>query len=129
MQDCLFCKIANGEIETKLFWEDENYVAFLDINPMAKGMTLVVPKKHVGSNVMTLEDKEITDAMVAIRQVAKILDEKLEGNLRTTLLFEGIEVPHLHAKLIPLYKEDLANRPLFKTTREELLELSDYLAS
>ena len=78
MQDCIFCKIIAGEIPSKNIWEDENYVAFLDIQPTARGMTLVVPKKHINSNIMELDNKVIGETMDAVKKVAKILDEKLE---------------------------------------------------
>lgn len=114
---------------THKVWENEEYLAFLDIKPMSKGMTLVIPKEHVDSNFWKLKNSVISRALDAGREVAKILDKKLEGNIRTTLLFEGVEVPHLHLKLIPLYEETLEHRYIEEMTQEELAELADHLSS
>ena len=127
--DCIFCKLASKEIPTEIFWENEDFVAFLDIKPTSRGMSLVVPKKHIGSDVMKVPNDDLLKTMEAVREVAKILDEKLEGNMRTTLLFEGIEVDHLHAKLIPFYEEDMETRKTLDVSLEDLVKLSKELAS
>lgn len=105
MLDCIFCKIVEGKIPCHKVWEDENYLAFLDINPQVQGMTLVVPKKHTTSYFVDNTKETMTDLIEAAQKVAVILDTKLDNVKRTKLVFEGIDVDHLHAKLYPMYKE------------------------
>ena len=130
MQDCIFCKIANGEIPSHKVWEDDDFVAFLDIRPLEKGMTLVVPKKHLPSYIVDVESEELTKMLEAMKTVAQLLDEKLDGILRTTFLFEGLDVEHLHAKLIPFYKDKLESFHLpEEANHEELADIAQTLRS
>ncbi len=105
MQDCIFCKIATGEIECAKIWEDENFLAFLDINPNTKGMSLVIPKKHFNSYAFDMPEDEYSQLLLASRQVAKLLDKTL-GVQRTCLVMEGLGVNHVHIKLYPVYGID-----------------------
>ncbi len=127
MEDCLFCKIARGEIPSYKIWENKKFIAFLDINPYERGMTLVIPKKHEDSYLVNVETTELTPLMDAVKEVAKILDQKLPEILRTSVIFEGLDVPHLHAKLIPIYKGKFGAQPTYKTTMDELKELADLI--
>jgi len=104
MKNCIFCKIANKEIPAYIFWENENFIAFLDIFPVIPGATVVISKKHHPSYIKNTPKELVADIMEAMQEVMEILDSKLEGNLRTKLIFEGLEVDHLHAKLWPIYK-------------------------
>ena len=56
--DCVFCKIASGEFDSAKIWEDDNFLAVLDLNPNVKGMTLVMPKKHFDSDAFLMPDKD-----------------------------------------------------------------------
>lgn len=100
MEECIFCKIAKGEIPCVKIWEDESFLSFLDINPITEGMTLVIPKKHLDSKVFVNTEEEISSIMTASKNVSKILEYGLDID-RVAVIFEGIEVGHLHAKLIP----------------------------
>ena len=130
MNDCIFCKIVKGEIPSYKIWEDENHIAILDIFPASKGMTLIITKKHKPSYLVENDYVTIESMTKAMKEVAQILDEKLPESMRTTFLLEGIDVNHLHAKLIPFYKEMLdehVQRP--KASDEELQELANLLKS
>ena len=102
---CVFCEIIAGKLPSHKVWEDGNHFAFLGIFPNTKGMTIVVPKKHVSSYIFDVPEAVASDLFSAARIVAKILDKKLSTNMRTALVFEGFGVDHLHAKLYPLHGE------------------------
>jgi len=79
MADCIFCRIVNKEIPSKIVYEDENVIAFDDINPQAPIHTLVVPKKHINT-VMELEDYEVVSNIFrAIKKVAEIKNIDKDG--------------------------------------------------
>lgn len=100
MKDCVFCKIGKGEIKPEVIWENDSYIAFLDQNPIAPGHTLVIPKKHT-AYIFDLEDEEYSDLMLAAKNVAKILKEKLNPK-RVGILVEGFGVDHVHVHLVPI---------------------------
>ncbi len=103
--DCIFCKIVSGEIPTHKIWEDENHMAFLDIFPLRKAQTVVVPKDHMQSRIFTLPDDAYDSLMRAAKKVANLLEEKL-GLERTMIVGEGLEINHAHLKLYPRFYED-----------------------
>jgi histidine triad (HIT) family protein len=96
----VFTKIINGEIPCYKVAEDEDFIAFLDINPNAKGHTLVVPKKEE-DKIFDLSKKAYKDLMDFSYRVAKAL-EKAVPNSRIGMSVIGLEVPHVHVHLIPL---------------------------
>lgn len=102
MGECIFCKIVNGEVDSVKIWEDEEYMALLDLNPNTKGMTLVIPKKHFSSYVFDMNDSNYCKLMIATKKVAQILDKNLNVK-RTAMVMEGLGVDHAHVKLYPIY--------------------------
>ncbi|OIN86557.1 MAG: hypothetical protein AUJ50_03665 [Candidatus Aenigmarchaeota archaeon CG1_02_38_14] len=124
MNDCIFCKIINGEIPSFKVYEDENCVAFLDVMPRSKGMCLVVPKKHY---VFFDEDFNTSSKLF---DVALIVGEKLKKSLEPlTVFFSAIQsqVPHFHVRVYPVYKDQIPlgeNQPI-ETNEGELRELSE----
>ena len=96
----IFTKIIEGEIPSYKVAEDDNYFAFLDINPNAKGHTLVVPKKEE-NKLFDLSKDEYKNLMDFSYRVAKAL-EKAVPCLRVGMSVIGLEVPHVHVHLIPL---------------------------
>jgi len=104
MENCIFCKIVKGEIPSVKVWEDGNFLAFLDINPVNYGHTLLIPKKHYER----MEDAS-EDILKKIFVKAKMLMEKIkkatEANY-VTLSVMGLDVPHFHIHLIPRYFND-----------------------
>lgn len=101
-ENCIFCKIAKGEIPSVKIWEDEKHLAILDINPNTEGMTLVLTKEHYDSNITDMPDKPYKDLMIAAKKVAKILKKKLKVK-KVAFVIEGLGVNHVHIKLYPLY--------------------------
>jgi len=101
--NCIFCKIIKGELPCHKIWEDEKHLAFLSIFPNTPGFSVVVTKEHYPSYVFDLEDKVLSNLVLAARKVAKLIDSKLEDVGRTGLIFEGFGVDHVHAKLFPMH--------------------------
>ena len=128
--DCVFCKIANKEIPSRIITETENSIAFLDAFPVSRGHTLVIPKHHY-EKVQDMTDLDNTDLFNTVYQVISKVD-RLTG---ATLLAvhngkdSGQEIPHVHVHLIPRELSDQAgpvhsmfkDRP--KLSEEELDEL------
>lgn len=102
----IFTKIIKGEIPCYKIAENENYFSFLDINPIAEGHTLVIPKKEV-DYIFDLTEEELSDLMNFSRKIAKAIDVSL-GTIRTGIIVEGMEVPHAHVHLVPIYFEGQA---------------------
>jgi histidine triad (HIT) family protein len=111
MSDCLFCRIAGGQVPSDTVYEDDDHVAFLDINPLTKGHTLVVPKKH------TMRMDEMTPEAVAslFRVVGRVLPAVTNVVGRADSLVavhngpsSGQEIPHVHVHLVPRAIEDEA---------------------
>jgi len=100
--ECIFCKIAKGEIDSAKIWEDKDFLAILDVNPNTKGMTLVLPKAHHDSYVFNEDDEFYNKIMLASKKVAKILEKGL-GVKRVAQVMEGMGINHAHIKLYPLH--------------------------
>ncbi|MEX0844329.1 MAG: HIT family protein [Balneolaceae bacterium] len=98
----IFSKIIEGEIPSFKIAEDEKHYAFLDINPASKGHTLCIPKKEV-DYIFDLDPDELAELTKFSQKVAEGIDEALNP-LRTGIIVEGMEVPHAHIHLIPIYK-------------------------
>ena len=99
----IFSRIIAGEIPCYKIAEDERFFAFLDINPVMKGHTLVVPK-HEDDYIFNLDDDEIGAMMVFAKKVAQAI-EKAVPCKRIAVAVIGLEVPHAHIHLIPITKE------------------------
>lgn len=124
----IFSKIIVGEIPSYTVYEDSDVYAFLDINPMNKGHTLVVPKKEV-DYLFDLDEESYTKLMLASRMLAQKLKEKL-GCARVCVIVEGYAVPHAHIHLIPTNSpEDLDKTRVHKAQDEELKEVQKLLTS
>ncbi|MCB4806927.1 HIT family protein [Tamlana sp. 62-3] len=100
----IFTKIINGEIPCYKIAETEDFFAFLDINPNAKGHTLCIPKKEV-DKLFDLDEATYNGLMSFSRQVAKAIEKAIPCN-RVGLTVIGLEVPHAHVHLIPLNAMD-----------------------
>ena len=97
----IFTKIINGEIPCYKIAEDENFFAFLDINPNASGHTLCVPKKEV-DKLLDLEETTYMGLMAFSRRVGKAIEAAIPCE-RVGMTVIGLEVPHVHVHLIPLH--------------------------
>jgi histidine triad (HIT) family protein len=100
----IFTKIINGEIPAYKVAEDDNFLAFLDVNPNAKGHTLCIPKKEI-DKIFDMEEDQYLELMKFSRKVAKAL-EKTVPCKRVGVAVIGLEVPHTHVHLIPLNEMD-----------------------
>lgn len=96
----VFTKIVNGEIPSYRVAEDEKYYAFLDINPLQKGHTLVIPKKET-DYIFDLSDEELAGLMVFAKKVAKAVQKSVPCQ-RVGVAVLGLDVPHAHVHLVPL---------------------------
>lgn len=99
----IFSKIIKGEIPCYKIAENEEYFSFLDINPIAEGHTLVIPKKEV-DYIFDLDEQTLNGLMNFAKKIAHAIDSSL-GTIRTGVIVEGLEVPHAHVHLVPIYFE------------------------
>ena len=99
----VFTRIINGEIPCYKIAEDENYFAFLDINPLSEGHTLVVPKREE-DYIFDLRDEELAGLITFAKKVATSLKANLDCK-RVAMVVLGMEVPHAHIHLIPMNSE------------------------
>ena len=119
----IFTKIVNGEIPCYKIAEDENYLAFLDVNPNAKGHTLCIPKKEI-NKIFDMEEELYLGLMKFARKVA-IAVEKTVPCKRIGVAVVGLEVPHAHVHLIPLHDmDDMRFQRKTSLTKEEFEELA-----
>ena len=106
MSQCIFCKIGKKEIPAQIVLESKDFIAFYDINPVSKGHTLVVPKKHIKdfSELVTEEADFIKKYLEFIEEVRQVLKEKYNPRgIRVTFNTDGlIEIHHVHCHLIPV---------------------------
>ena len=100
----IFTKIVEREIPAHIVAEDENYLAFLDINPLKEGHTLVIPKKEV-DYVFDLDDETVQGLFAFAKRVAKSIESVVECD-RIGVTVMGLEVPHAHVHLIPINTMD-----------------------
>lgn len=116
----IFTKIINREIPAYVVAEDDNYIAFLDIMPLAKGHVLVIPKVEV-DYIFDLEDDVLAGLHVFAKKVAKAIDKTIPCT-RVGVAVIGLEVPHVHVHLIPLRSIGDINfsRPKLKLSAEEM---------
>ncbi len=121
----LFSRIVKGEVPSHKIAEDDNYYAFLDINPLAKGHTLVIPKKEV-DYIFDIDDGMLAGMHVFSKRVARAI-EKVIPCKRIGIAVLGLEVPHAHIHLIPINHIDDINfaRPKLKLTNEELADIAE----
>ncbi|MBA2611700.1 MAG: HIT family protein [Bacteroidetes bacterium] len=124
----IFSKIISGQIPCYKIAEDENYFSFLDIAPITKGHTLVVPKKEV-DYIFDLDDKTYLGLMDFSKRVALALKKTINCN-RISMQVIGLEVPHAHIHLIPIRTMNDCNfsNPKLKLSKEEFEEISNSIA-
>ena len=118
----LFTKIINREIPGHIVAEDDRYIAFLDINPLVIGHTLVVPKKEV-DYIFDLDDETLSGLQLFSKRVARAIGKSFRCK-RVGVAVIGLEVPHTHVHLVPMNSMDDLNftRPKLKPSKEELSE-------
>lgn len=123
----IFTKIINGEIPCYKVAETEDFLAFLDINPNAKGHTLCIPKKEI-DKIFDLDEETYLGLMAFSRKVAKALEKSVPCK-RVGIAVVGLEVPHVHVHLIPLNSmSEMTFQYKVKLNKEEFLELAQTIA-
>jgi diadenosine tetraphosphate (Ap4A) HIT family hydrolase len=100
---CVFCEIVKGNIPCSSFWEDDNHIAFLSIDPNTLGFSVVIPKEHFDSDPLTLPDEALKELIVASKKAAKILENYFEDTGRIGFMIEGMGINHVHVKLSPMH--------------------------
>lgn len=120
----IFTKIIEGVIPSYKIAESDKFYAFLDIKPMAKGHTLVIPKQET-DYIFDLEDNLLAEMTVFAKKVAKAIESTIECN-RVGVMVLGLEVPHAHIHLIPISKEGDMNlsNPKLELTQEQFVEIA-----
>ena len=107
--DCIFCKIANGEIPSKTLYEDERFRVILDLGPAARGHALVIPREHA-SDLYELPEETASQVLVLAKKIAVRMADKLHFDglnlIQNNGEAAGQTVPHFHLHMIPRYLKD-----------------------
>ena len=124
----IFTKIIDGEIPSYKVAEDDRYYAFLDINPLTKGHTLVVPKQET-DYIFDLDDRTLEGMIVFAKRIARKIGEKIPCK-RVAIVVLGLEIPHAHIHLIPIENEKDVDfhREKLKLSAEEFAEISQIIS-
>ena len=133
-ENCIFCKIANGEIPANTLFEDDMFKVILDLAPASKGHALIIPKEH-SKNLYDLSEEVATKALLIAKKVGKVMVNEFECDglnvLQNNGEAAGQTVFHFHIHLIPRYKEERKILTWFQGTpgENELEELSAKIRS
>ena len=125
--DCLFCKIANGEIPSFKIYEDDIVLAFLDINPDSDGHTLIIPKNHF-ENLDDIDLETLNHIYKVAKNIKKLLEHKLGCEGMSLMQNNGFvqEIKHYHLHLKPYYKDrkntELVKHPEFISDPKDIYE-------
>ena len=124
----IFTRIVNKEIPAYVVAETDDYLAFLDVRPQAKGHTLVIPKKEV-DYIFDMEDEHLAGLMIFAKKVAKAL-KKTVPCTRVGIAVIGLEVPHAHVHLMPInHISDLGFGKSLDISKEELMDIASNIAA
>jgi len=133
--NCIFCKLANGDIPTNTIYEDDLFRVILDADPVSKGHALIIPKNHY-RNLFDLGDEEAAKIMPLAKKIASEIKDKLGADgfniLQNSEEVAGQSVFHFHMHLIPRYKDAPNNGTLLQFShiglnQTEIKEVSDKL--
>lgn len=124
----IFTRIINGEIPCYKVYEDEKYFAFLDINPLKKGHTLVIPKVE-DDYLFNLDDETYAGLCLVAKKIAKALKQSTNCQ-RVGVTVMGMEVPHVHIHLVPMDKEKdmLFSNPKLELSADEMKSIAEDIA-
>lgn len=130
LQDCIFCKIVEGEIPSTKVYEDDNVLAFMDINPWEKGHTLVIPKKHF--DLITNVPDDILQQIIVVAKKVAVAQVKGLNAIGVNVAqangkAAGQEVPHVHFHIIPRCSE--VDKPSWKPTKYESFDQMNDIAN
>jgi len=131
MADCIFCKIANGEIPSATIYEDEDFRVILDIFPASKGHTLIIPKQHF-KDLYEISDEQVQKVAVLAKRIGTKMKEVLQFDglnlVQNNDVAAGQTVFHFHCHLIPRYNDDnvkieWTTNELSEADRAELIKI------
>lgn len=132
-KNCIFCKIADREISSRIIFENDLNIAFLDISPISKGHTIVIPKTHY-SNLEDVPDYELTELHKVVKQLAIKIHQKLKIDgyniLQNNFAAAGQVIKHFHVHIIPRTLDDEKSRikiPRTQASEEELNNVFEVL--
>lgn len=122
--ETIFSKIVKGDIPSYKVYEDDQFLAFLDIAPLKKGHTLVIPKR-AEDYLFDLDDSELAEMMIVSKKVAKAI-KKVFPCEKVGVAVLGLEVPHAHIHLVPLESEQDINfaNPKLQLSQEEMSDIA-----
>ncbi len=125
----IFSRIVAGEIPCYKVAEDEKYFAFLDINPLTKGHTLVIPKAE-GDYLFDMNDEDYVGLQLFAKKVARAIESVISCT-RIGVAVMGLEVPHTHIHLVPISSEGdmVISNPKLKLSPEEMQSIADSIAA
>jgi histidine triad (HIT) family protein len=125
----IFSKIISGEIPSYKIAENDRFFAFLDISPLAKGHTLVIPKTEV-DKIFDLSDEYLSEMLVFSKPIAKAIERSFRCD-RCGIVVLGLEVPHAHMHLIPINSADDLNftKRKLSLSKEEFLKVQEAIVS
>ena len=125
----IFTRIVNGEVPCYKVAEDDKYFAFLDINPMTKGHTLVIPKREE-DYIFDLQAEELSGLFLFAQKIAVAIKDAVPCT-RVGVAVLGLEVPHAHVHLVPIVTEKDMNfsNPKLKLSPEEMISIAESIAS
>ena len=105
MNDCIFCKIVNGEIPSKKIYEDESVIVILDLHPVCDGHSLIIPKKHI-TDMMDMDDETLSKIWEVAQKLTPILMDKMNasGSSLRVNYGDSQEIKHFHMHLLPNYQ-------------------------
>ena len=120
----LFTRIVKGEIPCHKILEDENYLAFLDIRPINPGHTLVITKKEI-EYIFDVEDELLSGLVIFAKKVARLIQQEIPCK-KIGMMVAGLEVPHVHIHLVPIFEvTDLNFAKAKPTPHEELAKIAE----
>lgn len=128
--DCIFCKIAHGEIPSTTLYEDDMFRVILDLSPASKGHALILPKEHF-ANLYEIEDEYAAKAMVLAKKMATAMTKALGADgfnlLQNNGEVAGQTVFHFHLHLVPRYENapEIIKWDAGEVTKEEMVEIAD----
>ena len=111
---CVFCSIVSGAIQTARFWETDEFLAFLSIDPNTPGFSCVIPKQHFGSDVLKMPDDHLQRFILAAKDVAALLEDFYPDVGRVGVIMEGTGIDHAHIKLVPMHGTEHMKRGEWK---------------
>lgn len=124
MESCIFCQILKGSARAHKIWENENFFAFLDINPVNPGHTMIIPKHHL-DYVFDLGEPLYSELFKVAKELSEPIQRAMKAS-RIGVVIEGFGVSHLHVHLVPINKvNELDPTRAKRATLEELAPIAD----